>query len=64
MQSSNLAARMDHAAPDLLIEALRPTLQVITNSAPFLVRKTRTRASFETRTIVIRDPGFKTFRVF
>jgi hypothetical protein len=64
MQSSNLAARMDHAAPDLLIEPSRPALQVITNNAPLLVRKTRTRASFETRTIVIRDHGFKTFRVF
>jgi hypothetical protein len=61
MQSSNLAARMEVAAPDLL-EPARPVLQVITNTAP--LRKSLPRASFDTRRIVIRDQGFRAFRVF
>ena len=63
MQSSNLAARMEVADSDLSIPA-RPALQVITNNAPLLLRRSLPRASFDTRRIVIRDQGYRTFRVF
>ena len=64
MQSSNVAARREVAAPDLPLEPSRPSLQVITKHVPLLVRKPRTRSTFDTRTIVIRDQGLRTFRVF
>jgi len=63
MQSSNLAVRMEVAAPDLL-ESARPVLQVITNTAPLPLRKSLPRASFDTRRIVIRDQGYRAFRIF
>jgi len=63
MQSSNLAARMEVADSDLPNTA-RPALQVITNHAPLLLRRSLPRASFDTRRIVIRDQGYRTFRVF
>jgi hypothetical protein len=63
MQSSNLAAHMEVAAPDLL-EPTRPALQVITNTAPLLLRKSLPRPSFDTRRIVIRDQGYRMFRIF
>ncbi|HLA71195.1 MAG TPA: hypothetical protein VK624_06760 [Steroidobacteraceae bacterium] len=63
MQSSNLAARMEVAVSDLPNHA-RPALQVITNQGPLLLRRSLPRASFDTRRIVIRDQGYRTFRVF
>lgn len=62
MSSSNSAARKEVAAPQL-IEPVRPALQVITNDAPLVVRKKRARMSLQTRTIVIRDQGYRLFRV-
>jgi hypothetical protein len=63
MQSSNPAARMEVADSDLPTPA-RPALQVITNNAPLLLRRSLPRASFDTRRIVIRDQGYRSFRVF
>jgi hypothetical protein len=63
MPMSNLAVRMEHAAPDLLSEPPRPALRVITNAAPLEARTNRPRRSLESRTIVIRDQGFRSFRV-
>ncbi len=64
MSSSNLAARMEFAAPDLLSEPPRLVLRVITNDAPEQARNVRPRVSLESRTIVIRDHGFRSFRVY
>ena len=64
MQSSNLAARFDLVAPDLLIDPPRPKLQLIANTEPLQVRDVRPRISLEFRTIVIRDHGFRSFRVY
>lgn len=63
MQSSNFAARMEVAVSDLP-KSTRPALQVFTNTSPLLTRRSLPRASFDTRRIVIRDPGYRTFRVF
>jgi hypothetical protein len=63
MQSSNLAARMEVADSDLSNSA-RPALQVITNHGPLQMRRSLPRASFDTRRIVIRDQGYRTFRVY
>jgi hypothetical protein len=64
MQSSNLATRRELAAPDLLSQPPRPALQLVTNIAPLQPGAIRPRASFEIRTIVIRDQGLRSFRVF
>jgi len=64
MQSSNLAARMEFAAPDLLVDAPRPKLRVVTNSEPQEALSVRPRTSLEFRSIVIRDHGFRHFRIF
>jgi len=64
MQLSNLAVRMEQAAPEMQFEPKRPKLQVVTNEAPLLVRRNRTRATLDTRSIVLRDQGFRSFRVF
>jgi hypothetical protein len=61
MQSSNLAARMDVAVIDQPKPA-RAALQVVTVSAP--PRRSLPRASFDTRRIVIRDSGYRIFRVY
>ena len=63
MSSSNSAVRKEAAALQL-IEPVRPALQVITNEAPLAARRKRPRASFQTRRIVIRDQGYRLFRVF
>ncbi|MEJ0087975.1 MAG: hypothetical protein WDO72_20090 [Pseudomonadota bacterium] len=63
MQSSNLAARMEDAEPDLL-KLARPALQVITNPAPAPARRNGPSVSFKTRRFAIRDQGFRTFRIF
>ncbi len=63
MPMSNSAVRMEYAAPDLLSEPPRPVLRVITNTAPIEERSSRPRRSLDSRTIVIRDQGFRSFRV-
>ena len=62
MSSSNLAARMELAAPDLLSEPPRAKLRVITNTEPLLVPVVRPRTSLEFRRILIRNQGLRTFR--
>ena len=64
MSSSNLAARMELAVPDLLSELPRTVLRVITNEGPQPALADRPRSSLEFRRIVIRDPGFRAFRVY
>jgi hypothetical protein len=64
MPMSNTAVRMEYAAPDLLSEPPRPVLRVITNNAPIEVRDVRPRRSLDSYTIVIRDQGFRPFRVY
>jgi hypothetical protein len=64
MSSSNLAARMELAVPDLLSELPRTVLRVITNETPQLARADRPRTSLEFRRIAIRDQGFRQFRVY
>ena len=64
MSASNLAVRIEHAALDLSVESPRPALQVITNTAPLLARSNRPRTSLEFRKILIRDHGFRSFRVY
>ena len=64
MSSSNLAERIELATPDLLSEPPRLVLQVITNTAPLVAQRSRPRVSMETRAIVIRDHGFRFFRVY
>jgi hypothetical protein len=55
---------MEHSAPEMQFEPKRPNLQVVTNAAPQMVRKSRTLASLAKRTILIRDQGFRAFRVY
>jgi len=62
MSSSNLAVRMEHTASDLLSHPPRPLLRVVTNNESPEVSGIRPRPSFKTRTIVIRDQGFRLFR--
>jgi hypothetical protein len=64
MQSSNLAARMELAVPDLLSETPRAVLRVITNETPLLARADRPRTSLEFRSIAIHDQAFRPFRVY
>jgi len=64
MSSSNLAPRMEFAATDLLSEPPRPVLQLVTNSAHRSERDNRPRLSLEFRRILIRDSGFRLFRVY
>jgi hypothetical protein len=63
MSSSNLAVRMEHTASDLLSLPPRPSLRVITNEETSEVRSIRPRTSLKTRSIVIRDQGFRLFRI-
>jgi hypothetical protein len=64
MQSTNTAARMELAAPDLLSEPARPVLRVITNDGPLTAPSNRPRTSLEFRRIVLRDQGLRSFKVF
>ena len=61
MSSSNLAVRMEHTATDLLSDPPRPLLRVVTNEDTSEVRSLRSRTSLQSRTIVIRDQGFRLF---
>jgi len=58
---------MEHTATDLLSEPPRPltgvvTNRVDTNDESFEVRSLRLSTSFRSRSIVIRDQGFRLFR--
>ena len=61
MFSSNLAVRMEHTATDLLSHPPRPLLRVVANNQ----RPVRSgpRLSFTNRKFVIRDQGFRYFRI-
>jgi hypothetical protein len=61
MSSSNLAVRMEHTATDPLSQPLRPELRVVaSNERPV---QSGPRISFTNRKFVIRDQGFRPFRV-
>jgi hypothetical protein len=64
MQSSSLAIPFEVSVPDLLSEPPRQKLRIITNSEPLEVCNVRPRTSLEFRAIVIRDHGFRIFRVY
>jgi hypothetical protein len=64
MQSSNLAERIELANSDQLSQPSQRLLRVITNNEPVQVRNVRPRLSLEFRAIVIRDQGFRAFRVY
>ena len=63
MQLSNLAARMEVAVSDLP-KLTRPALQVITNPASEAANKRGPRMSLTSRKILIRDQGYRSFRIF
>ena len=64
MQSSNLAVRLEPTTQDVLSQPPRPVLQVVANNAPGEMRPERPKPSLAFRRFVIRDQGFRTFRVF
>jgi hypothetical protein len=64
MQSSNLAERIELENSDQLVQPSQPLLRVFTNNEPLQVRSVRPRLSLEFRSIVIRDHGFRAFRVY
>ena len=64
MQSSNLAERIELENTDQLSQPPQRLLRVITNNEPIQVRSVRPRLSLEFRAIVIRDHGFRAFRVY
>ena len=55
---------MEYAAVDLLSDPPRAKLRVVSSNVTLEAPDTRPRLSLETRTIVIRDHGFRQFRVF
>ena len=63
MSSSNLAVRMEHTASDLLSDPPRQLLRVATNDESQKVRSIRPRTTSKSRSIVIRDQGFRFFRI-
>jgi hypothetical protein len=64
MQSSNLAERIELANSDQLVQPSQPQLRVVASNEPDQVRSVRPRLSLEFRAIVIRDQGFRAFRVY
>jgi hypothetical protein len=62
MSSSNLAVRMEHTATDLLSHPPRPLFRVVANNE-HPVQSIRPRTSFTNRKFVIRDQGFRLFRI-
>ena len=61
MSSSNIAVRMDHTATDLLSHPPRASLPIdAKNERPV---QSGPRTSFTNRKFVIRDQGFRYFRV-
>lgn len=63
MQLSNLAARMDVAVSDLS-KLTPPALQVFTNTPSEAANKRGPRLSLTSRKILIRDQGYRSFRIF
>ncbi len=63
MSSSNTAVRMEHTASDLLSHPPRELLRELTNDDSQEVRSLRPRTTSRSRTIVIRDQGFRFFRI-
>jgi hypothetical protein len=62
MSSSSLAVRMEPAATDLLSHPPRPVVRLVANNE-HPVQSARPRISFTNRKFVIRDQGFRLFRV-
>jgi hypothetical protein len=61
MSASNLAVRMEHTATDLLSHPPRPLLRAVaSNERPV---QNGPRISFTNRKFVIRDQGFRYFRI-
>ena len=61
MSSSNLAVRMEHTATDLLSDPPRVSLRIVAkNERP---AQSGPRISFTNRKFVIRDQGFRYFRI-
>jgi hypothetical protein len=61
MSSSNLAVRMEHTATDLLSHPPRVALRLVAkNERPV---QSGPRISFTNRKFVIRDHGFRYFRI-
>jgi hypothetical protein len=61
MSSSNLAVRMEHTATDLLSDPPRPQLRLVaSNERPV---QGGPRISFTNRKFVLRDQGFRFFRI-
>jgi hypothetical protein len=61
MSSSNLAVRMEHTATDLLSNPPRVSLRIVErNERPV---QSGPRISFTNRKFVIRDQGFRYFRI-
>lgn len=62
MSSSNIAVNMEHTATDQLSHPPRPSLRIVaSNEHP--VQAVRIRPSLSHRKFVIRDQGFRLFRV-
>jgi hypothetical protein len=61
MSSSNLAVRMERTATDLLSQPPRPLLRIVANNERPV--QSGPRLSFTNRKFVIRDQGFRLFRV-
>jgi hypothetical protein len=64
VQSSNLAVRLETLTQDALSQPPRPVLQVVTSHVPGVKLPERPKPSLAFRRFVIRDQGFRTFRVF
>lgn len=64
MPSSSLAVHLEPITLDLLSQPPRPVLEVVKNPAPEAALAVRPRPSLAFRRFVIRDQGFRSFRVF
>ena len=62
MSSSNLAARMEHTATDLLSHPPRPQLSIVASDGK-RVRSVRLSTSFRNRKFITRDQGLRYFRI-
>jgi hypothetical protein len=63
MSSSNLAARMEHAATDALSHPPRPETREAANDEQVVVKAVRPSLSFTNRKFVVRDQGLRLFRI-
>jgi len=62
MSSSNLAARLEQAATDVLSHPPRLEVRAAANDE-HAVKRVRRRLSFTNRKFVVRDQGLRLFRV-